>query len=405
MTLDPIKAQARERMAGLMLIGAALLALLAANGPLAALYQQLLHLELGPAMPRLGRMSLHEWIADGAMAMFFLLVGLEVKREWFQGRLSTPAERRLPIVAAVAGMACPALIYLAVSGGDPALAKGWAIPAATDIAFAVGVLAILGRHAPASIKLLLVTIAIVDDIGAVLIIALFYTADLNVIALAAALGIAGTMAAMGQFGVRRLWPYMIGFAILWLAMLASGVHPTIAGVLAALTIPLGLGEARSPLRRLEHNIHPWVMLAVVPLFGFVSAGVALGGGSAMLGQPLPLAVLLGLFVGKQLGIFGAVWLAVRTGFAAMPSCTSWRHCYGAAALCGIGFTMSLFIAALAFPDDPARIDAAKIGILAGSALSALAGYFVLRFAKPVTDSEDDIEEAREIFGADLPEND
>ena len=400
MTLDPIKAQARERMAGLMLIGAALLALLAANGPLAALYQQMLHLEVGPAMPRLGRMSIHEWIADGLMAMFFLLVGLEVKREWFQGRLSTPAERRLPIIAAVAGMACPALIYLAVSGGDPALAKGWAIPAATDIAFAVGVLAILGRHAPASIKLLLVTIAIVDDIGAVLIIALFYTADLNVIALAAALGIAGMMAAMGQFGVRRLWPYMIGFAILWLAMLASGVHPTIAGVLAALTIPLGLGEARSPLRRLEHNIHPWVMLAVVPLFGFVSAGVELGSGIAMLGQPLPLAVLLGLFVGKQLGIFGALWLAVRTGFAAMPSCTSWRHCYGAAALCGIGFTMSLFIAALAFPGDPARIDAAKIGTLAGSFLSALVGYLALRFAGPVTVSDDDVEDAGEIFAGD-----
>ena len=400
MTLDPIKAQARERNAGLMLIGAALLALLAANGPFAGAYQNLLHLEFGPAMPRLGRMSLHQWVADGAMALFFLLVGLEVKREWYQGRLSTAAERRLPIVAAVAGMACPALIYLAVSRGDPALANGWAIPAATDIAFAVGVLAILGRHAPPSIKLLLVTIAIVDDIGAVLIIALFYTADLNVIALAAALGIAGAMAAMGQFGVRRLWPYMIGFALLWLAMLASGVHPTIAGVLAALTIPLGVGEVRSPLKRLERSIHPWVMLAVVPLFGFVSAGVALTGGLATLGQPLPLAVLLGLFVGKQLGIFGALWLAVRSGLAAMPSCTSWRHCYGAAALCGIGFTMSLFIGALAFPDDPARIDAAKIGILAGSLLSALVGYAVLRFAGPVTVSDDDIEEACEIFAGD-----
>ena len=400
MTLDPIKAQARERNAGLMLIGAALLALLAANGPFAGAYQNLLHLEFGPAMPRLGRMSLHQWVADGAMALFFLLVGLEVKREWYQGRLSTAAERRLPIVAAVAGMACPALIYLAVSRGDPALANGWAIPAATDIAFAVGVLAILGRHAPPSIKLLLVTIAIVDDIGAVLIIALFYTADLNVIALAAALGISGAMAAMGQFGVRRLWPYMIGFALLWLAMLASGVHPTIAGVLAALTIPLGVGEVRSPLKRLERSIHPWVMLAVVPLFGFVSAGVALTGGLATLGQPLPLAVLLGLFVGKQLGIFGALWLAVRSGLAAMPSCTSWRHCYGAAALCGIGFTMSLFIGALAFPDDPARIDAAKIGILAGSLLSALVGYVILRFAEPVTVSEDDIEDACEIFAGD-----
>ena len=404
MSQDHLMTSARERNAGLMLIGAALLALIAANGPLASLYQALLHLEIGPDMPRLGQMSLHEWIADGLMAIFFLLVGLEVKREWYQGRLSTPAERRLPIVAAVGGMAVPALIYLGVIGGDPALTSGWAIPAATDIAFAVGVLAILGRHAPASIKLLLVTIAIVDDIGAVLIIALFYTADLNILALATAVGIAGAMAAMGQFGVRRLSPFLIGFALLWVAMLASGVHATIAGVLAALTIPLGAGEHHSPLKRLEHAIHPWVMFAVVPLFGFASAGVALTGGFGAIGAPLPLAVLLGLFVGKQLGIFGAIWLAVRSGLAAMPSCTSWRHCYGAAILCGIGFTMSLFIGALAFPGDEARIDAAKIGILAGSALSALVGYFVLRFAKPVTDSEDDIGEAREIFGADQPEN-
>ena len=400
MTLDPITAHSRERNADLMLIGAALLALIAANGPLAGAYQHLLHVEVGPAMPRFGRMSLHEWVADGLMAIFFLLVGLEVKREWYQGRLSTAAERRLPILAAIAGMACPALIYLAVSGGDPALVSGWAIPAATDIAFAVGVLAILGRHAPASIKLLLVTIAIVDDIGAVLIIALFYTADLNVAAVAAALGIAGAMAAMGQFGVRRLSPFMVGFALLWLAMLASGVHPTIAGVLAALTIPLGAGEAQSPLKRLEHAIHPWVMFGVVPLFGFVSAGVAFAGGFRALAEPLPLAVLLGLFVGKQLGIFGALWLAVRTGLASMPSCTSWRHCYGAAILCGIGFTMSLFIGALAFPGDDARIDAAKIGTLAGSALSALAGYLVLRFAAPVSVSDDDIDEASEIFAAD-----
>ena len=400
MTVDPITAHSRERNAGLMLIGAAVLALIAANGPLADTYQHLLHVEAGPAMPRFERMSLHEWVADGLMAFFFLLVGLEVKREWYQGRLSTPAERRLPIVAAIAGMACPALIYLAVSGGDPALVSGWAIPAATDIAFAVGVLAILGRHAPASIKLLLVTIAIVDDIGAVLIIALFYTADLNVAALAAALGIAGAMAAMGRFGVRRLSPFMVGFALLWLAMLASGVHPTIAGVLAALTIPLGVGEAQSPLKRLEHAIHPWVMFGVVPLFGFVSAGVSLTGGIAALAQPLPLAVLAGLFLGKQIGVFGAIWLAVRSGLASMPSCTSWRHCYGAALLCGIGFTMSLFIGALAFPGDEARIDAAKLGTLAGSALAALAGYLVLRFAAPVSVSDDDIDEASEIFAAD-----
>jgi NhaA family Na+:H+ antiporter len=394
--------QKLEKYAGLLLIAAAIAALIVANSPLASVYDKLLHLTFGPAMPRLGQMSLHEWIADGLMAIFFLLVGLEVKREWYDGRLSTPAERRLPILAAIAGMAIPALIYLAVIRGDPALAKGWAIPAATDIAFAVGVLAILGRHAPPSIKLLLVTIAIVDDVGAVLIIALFYTHGLNVLALAGALALMGGMAVLGQFGVRRLWPFMIGFALLWLLVLASGVHPTIAGVLAALTIPLGKGEQASPLKRLEHAIHPWVMFGVVPVFGFVSAGVALGGGTS-LADPLPLAILAGLFLGKQLGIFGAIRLAVRAGLAPHPAGTSWRQLYGAAILCGIGFTMSLFIGALAFPGEAARIDEAKLGTLAGSVLSALAGYVILRLAPPVASSAEDVDEAQELFGADQPD--
>jgi NhaA family Na+:H+ antiporter len=326
-----------------------------------------------------------------------------VKREWYEGRLSTPAERRLPILAATAGMAVPALIYFAVIGGDPALINGWAIPAATDIAFAVGVLAILGRHAPRSIKLLLVTIAIVDDIGAVLIIALFYTADLNVWALAGALALTGGMAALGQFGLRRLWPFMIGFLALWLLVLASGVHPTVSGVLAALTIPLGKGEPASPLKRLEHDIHPWVMFGVVPLFGFASAGVELSGGTATLSEPLPLAILAGLFVGKQLGIFGAIWLAVRAGVAPQPDSTSWRQLYGAALLCGIGFTMSLFIGVLAFPGDAMRIDDAKIGILAGSILAAVTGFLMLRLAPPVIGNEEDADEARELFAADQPD--
>jgi NhaA family Na+:H+ antiporter len=397
------KQQRLDKYAGLLLIAAAAGALLAANSPLASVYHDLLHWQFGPTMPRLGQMSLHEWIADGLMAIFFLLVGLEVKREWYDGRLSTPAERRLPILAAIAGMVLPALIYIAVIRGDPALIRGWAIPAATDIAFAVGVLAILGRHAPPAIKLLLVTIAIVDDIGAVLIIALFYTADLNVYALAAALALAGGMAALGQFGVRRLWPFLIGFVALWLLELASGVHPTISGVLAALTIPLGRGETRSPLKELEHGIHPWVMFGVVPVFGLASAGVELSGGLGILGQPLPLAVLAGLFVGKQFGIFGAIWIAVRAGFAPRPAGTSWRQLYGAAMLCGIGFTMSLFIGALAFSGDAARIDEAKIGTLAGSILAAIAGYMVLRLAPPVNGSEEDADEAAELFGADQPD--
>ena len=402
MSATSAEQQRLEKYAGLALIAAAALALLAANGPLAAPYQDLLHFKLGPVMPRLGQMSLHEWVADGLMAIFFLLVGLEVKREWYDGRLSTPAERRLPIIAAAAGMALPALIYVAVVRGDPALVRGWAIPAATDIAFAVGVLAILGRHAPSSIKLLLVTIAIVDDIGAVLVIAIFYTASLNVMALAGALVLVGGMAALGQFGVRRLWPFLIGFALLWLLMLASGVHATISGVLAALTIPLGRGEERSPLKRLEHAIHPWVMFGVVPIFGFASAGVHLSGGIAELAEPLPLAILAGLFVGKQLGIFGAVWLAVRAGLAPKPEATSWRQIYGASILCGIGFTMSLFIGALAFPGSDAQIDAAKVGTLAGSLLSAIVGFAVLRLAAPSQSTEEDVAEAEEIFGADQP---
>jgi NhaA family Na+:H+ antiporter len=393
-----------ERAAGLLLIAAAVAALMLANGPWADAYHHALDARIGPVMPRLGQMSIHQWIADGAMALFFLLVGLEVKREWYEGRLAAPAERRLPIIAAAAGMALPALVYLGVTGFDPALVRGWAIPAATDIAFAIGVLAILGRHAPPSIKLLLVTIAIVDDIGAVIVIALAYTADLDVVALGGALAVAAAMAALGQFGVRRLWPFVAGFVLLWLLVLQSGVHPTIAGVLAALTVPLGRGEARSPLRRLEHGLHPWVMFGIVPLFGLASAGVALDAGLGALVQPLPLGVLLGLVVGKQLGVFAAIWAAVRSGLAPMPHGATWRHIYGAALLCGIGFTMSLFIGALAFPGDAARIDGARIGTLAGSLVAALAGWAVLRFAAPAPGARDvDAEEAEdveELFAAD-----
>ena len=396
--------QARdERNAGLLLIAAALAAMIAANSPWAMQWHDLIERPLGLALPRVGELTPHLFVADGLMAIFFLLVGLEVKREWYEGRLSTPAERRLPIIAAIAGMAVPALIYVAVVGGEPALVHGWAIPAATDIAFAICVLAILGRHAPPSIKLLLVTIAIVDDIGAVLVIALFYTSELNIAALGGALVLAGLMTALGRSGVRRLWPFIAGFALMWVLMLASGVHATIAGVLAALTIPLGHGEGQSPLKRLEHAIHPWVMFGVVPLFGLVSAGVHLTGGIAVLAEPVPLAVLLGLFLGKQIGIFGAIGLAVRTGLAPKPEGAGWLQLYGAAILCGIGFTMSLFIGALAFPGDQLRVDEAKLGTLAGSLLSAIVGYAVLRLARPVEPSAEDVDEAGEIFGADQPD--
>ena len=399
MEIDQRSIQRQEKLAGLMLIAAAAIAMIAANSGVAHSYHGLLDLEFGPALPRLGQMSIHHWIADGLMAVFFLLVGLEVKREWYEGRLSTPAERRLPMIAAAAGMALPALVYLAVTGFDPALVRGWAIPSATDIAFAIGILALLGSRANPAIKLLLVTIAIVDDIGAVAIIALVYSDSLDGTAIAAALAIFAAMGALNLFGVRRLWPYLACFLMLWVAMLASGIHATLSGVLAALAIPLGKGEDHSPLKVLEHALHLWVMFGIVPLFGLASTGVELSGLN-MLVQPLPLAIAAGLFLGKQAGVFGAIWLADKSGFAPRPANASWQGLYGASLLCGVGFTMSLFIGALAFPASPEAVEAAKIGTLAGSLLSALAGWAVLRFTQQTVSNDVDRTEAGQIFADD-----
>ena len=399
MAADRSDIQKTERNAGLVLIAASALALIAANTGFADLYHAFLETKVGPALPRYGVFDIHYWIADALMAIFFLLVGLEVKREWYEGRLSTPAERRLPFIAAAAGMGVPALLYLAVVGFDPTLVRGWAIPAATDIAFAIGILALLGPRANPTVKLLLVTIAIVDDIGAVAIIAFVYTANLDGVAIAAALGILAFMAVLNQFGVRRLWAYLACFLFLWFAVLASGVHATIAGVLAALIIPLGKGEPYSPLKHLEHDIHPWVMFGVMPLFGFASAGVHLGSFGDLL-QPVALAIIVGLFVGKQVGVFGAIWLADRFGVAPRSPHVRWMELYGAALLCGVGFTMSLFIGALAFPASPEAVEAAKLGTLAGSFLSAIAGWTVLRLSAPLPWSDEERDEAMEIFGED-----
>ncbi len=376
-----------EAAGGIVLMAAAALALIVANSPFAGAYHSLLHLETGPALsPKLGPMTLHLWINDGLMAVFFLLVGLEIKREFVDGRLSTWDRRRLPVIAAAVGMAVPASIYLALTAGAGGLGRGWAIPAATDIAFAIGVLALLGSRAPTSLKLFLTTVAIADDLGAVAIIALAYTASLDTVALGAAAAILFGLYAMGKIGVRRLWPYLIGAALLWYAVLLSGVHATVAGVLAAATIPIvatpgAPDSADSPLHRIEHGLSPWVAFLIVPLFGFANAGVPLAGvGLERLLAPLPLGIAAGLFVGKQLGIFGAVWLTVRFGLAARLRGATWLQVWGVAMLCGIGFTMSLFIGALAFPEDPARVEEAKLGILAGSFLSALGGYLLLRLA-------------------------
>jgi len=375
---------ASEAAGGLLLIGAAALALIVANSGLGADYRHLLHLPAG-RLPGWGPTDLHFWVNDGAMAVFFLFVGLEIKREWLDGNLRDWDSRRLPLIAAVAGMILPAILYLGIAGAGE-LARGWAIPAATDIAFAIGVLALLGRRAPTSLKLFLTSVSIADDLGAVAIIAVAYTARLDWAALGAAALIAGTMYAMGRGGVTRLWPFLIGAILLWYAVLASGVHATVAGVIAAATIPPrvtpGAPDAEdSPLHRLEHALAPWVAFLIIPVFGFANAGVSLAGlGLGALLAPLPLAVAGGLFLGKQAGIFGAVRLAVALRIAARPAGASWLQIYGVALLCGIGFTMSLFIGALAFPERPALAEEAKVGILAGSFLSALAGYLILRLA-------------------------
>ena len=389
---------------GILLMVAAAIAMILANSPLAESYQHFLHATTGPNFATaLGPMTVHLWINDGLMAIFFFFVGLEVKRELLDGRLATWSQRRLPVIAAIAGMVVPAIVYIAVIGARPDLLHGWAIPAATDIAFAIGVLALLGKRAPTALKLFLVTVAIVDDIGAIAIIALFYSSGLNWLALVAAGMILAAMILMNRNGVRTMTPYIVGAILLWYAILCSGVHATIAGVVAAMTIPLtpspGAPDSEeSLLHQFEHMLATPVNFGIVPLFGLANAGVSLAGGIMGLGV-LPLAVGAGLFLGKQIGIFGAVWLAVKTGFAQRPRGSSWLQIYGVAVLSGIGFTMSLFIGALAFV-EPDLIDAAKVGTLAGSLLSALLGYCVLRFAPHHPGAEEEEAQMAEEIAAD-----
>ena len=394
---------ASEAAGGIILMVAAALAMLVANSSFGTLYHDVLHAAVSPALTdKLGPMTPHLWINDGLMAVFFLFVGLEIKRELVDGRLSTWPQRRLPVLAAAAGMAVPALVYLLLTEGNAALTNGWAIPAATDIAFAIGVLALLGTRAPTSLKLLLVTVAIVDDMGAVAIIALFYTAGLKLPALLAAALILSLMFVMNRLGIRSLIAYMIGFGFLWYAVLLSGVHATIAGVLAAFAVPIvrtpgDPDSPDSPLHRLEHALDTPVAFFIVPLFGFANAGVDLSGiGIDDALSPLPLGIAAGLFLGKQIGIFSAVWLAVKTGFAAKPRGATWLQIYAVAILCGIGFTMSLFIGGLAFADS-LLVEEAKIGTLAGSVIAAIIGYILLRLAPLHPDhGREEAEQAEEI---------
>lgn len=382
-----------EASGGILLMVAAALAMVIANSALYDAYHHYLHDIKGPILTdKLGPMTPHLWINDGLMAIFFFLVGLEIKREFIDGRLATWSDRRLPIIAAACGMVFPAIVYLGITLGTPGpdLTNGWAIPAATDIAFAIGVLALLGKRAPASLKLFLVTVAIVDDMGAVAIIALVYTAGLKTIYLLGAAVVLGIMYALNRSGIKSIPVYLIFSLILWYLVLMSGVHATIAGVLAALMIPItktpgAPDSAESPLHKLEHAITPWSAYFIIPIFGFANAGVHIG--EMTVGEifaPLPLGIAAGLFIGKQIGIFGSIWLCVKAGFASRMTGASWLQIYAVSILCGIGFTMSLFIGELAFPgkNEAAQLlrDEAKIGILMGSILSALVGYFILRFA-------------------------
>jgi len=395
---------ANEAAGGILLMVAAAVAMVVANTALYEPYHHFFHELKGITLTsKLGPMTPHLWINDGLMAIFFLLVGLEIKREFVDGRLNTWERRRLPVLAAAAGMIVPAVIYLIVVGTDSQLANGWAIPAATDFAFAIGVLALLGKRAPTSLKLFLVTVAIVDDMGAVAIIALVYTAELNTFMLMLAAAILGIMYTLNKSKVLQLWPYLILAVILWYVVLLSGVHATIAGVLAAMMIPIvetpGAPDAEnSPLHRLEHAIAPWSAFLIVPIFGFANAGVNMSGmGLEEILAPLPLGIALGLFLGKQLGIFTAIWLACKAGFASRPGGASWLQIYAVCMMCGIGFTMSLFIGELAFKGNSLLIDEAKIGVLLGSLLSAIIGFVIMRFAPQDKHIESlDEEEAKEL---------
>ena len=368
-----------EAGGGLVLMASAALALAVANSPLADTYFAALKAHLGP-------LSVLHWINDALMAVFFLLVGLEIKREVLDGRLRTWPDRILPGLAALGGMAAPAIVYAAVNWNSPETLRGWAIPAATDIAFALGVLALLGSRVPVSLKIFLTALAIIDDLGAVLIIALFYTADLSLPMLAGAAATLAMLYGMNKAGVARLWPYLVLGIVLWVFVLASGIHATIAGVLLALTIPLRLSVGKpddptSPLHILEHAVHPWSAYLILPIFGFANAGVSLAGITPrMLLDPVTLGVALGLFVGKQVGVFGLVLAPVKLGLAQRPAHAGWWQIYGVALLCGVGFTMSLFIGLLAFANAPELEAETKVGVLIGSLACMAAGALVLRFA-------------------------
>jgi NhaA family Na+:H+ antiporter len=376
-----------EAAGGIVLVIAAALAMIAANSPLSGTYDLFIDL---PVEIRIGPLHVAKplllWINDGLMAVFFLLVGLELKREVLEGELADRRKIVLPALGAAGGMVVPAAIYAALNWGDPVALRGWAIPAATDIAFALGVLALLGNRVPLSLRIFLVTIAIFDDIGAIAIIALFYTHDLSLSALAAALALMVPLLILNRRGVTANAPYLFLGIVMWVSLLKSGVHATLAGIALALFIPMRdpRQPEQSPLKTLEHDLHTAVAFGILPLFAFANAGLSLADTSLeFLLHSVPLGIAAGLFVGKQLGIFTACWLGVALGLARRPEGMTWPALYGTALLCGIGFTMSLFIGTLAFEETGInRLFDERLGIIVGSILSGVAGYLMLRRAYP-----------------------
>ncbi|WP_261815351.1 Na+/H+ antiporter NhaA [Vibrio gallicus] len=367
-----------ESAGGIILVIAAALAMLVANSPLNETYQGALH-------SYIAGMSVEHWVNDGLMAVFFLLIGLEVKRELLEGALKSRETAIFPAIAAVGGMVAPALVYVLFNFSNPEALQGWAIPAATDIAFALGIMALLGNRVPVSLKVFLLALAIIDDLGVVVIIALFYTSDLSTLALAIGFAMTGLLFYLNHKKVTSLKLYLFVGAILWFAVLQSGVHATLAGVVIGFAIPLqGKKGERSPLKHLEHALHPYSSFLILPIFAFANAGVSLEGISfATLGTALPLGIALGLLVGKPLGIFTFSYVAVKAGVAKLPEGINFKHIFAVSILCGIGFTMSMFIASLAFTGTAADLNThARLGILMGSTVAAILGYTMLRLSLP-----------------------
>lgn len=375
-----------ELGSGILLITAAALAIVFANTDLVAIYQWLLSV---PVQVRVGAIDVHKplllWINDGLMALFFLSVGLEIKKEFLFGQLRQPSQVVLPAVAAIGGIVVPALIYLAFNYNDPVARLGWAIPSATDIAFALGVLALLGSRIPASLKLFVMTLAVLDDLGAVIIIAFFYTANLSLSSLYLAAGFSALLFIMNRSGIRSSGLFLFVGVFLWVSVLKSGVHATLAGIVIAFALPTNKieDEEESPADMVLRTLHPWIIFLILPAFAFANAGISLSGLSLQdVMGPIPMGISMGLFLGKQIGIMLAAWLLIRSGLAKLPENTNWLQLYGAAVICGIGFTMSLFISSLAFSHSGANVELLtdRLGIIIGSLLSAVVGYLILRKA-------------------------